>query len=296
LERHTWDAVFQARPSLGGIGRWGDVAADRHSPAGAITDLPPRHSISKVRPMAEWMRLSRGRVVYKGRISRPPFVAWTETAEGRAAIKDLASRLGFSFLGRTRSARRRLWRHLATAVCDASVVAAIQREIDAYFKLHGDLAYADGLPRAGVELRRLVAVPCVLLNGAAYRSIGRRLSSEPLFAALEGGEGLRDFFILRLIQEIETAVTLARPSSKRPLAAGAEWITVGLNPNFEWRPPLLQGPSWNGHRYVLELTRQPVTRAIRKAVTASISRLEAALELLSRAQRQDILRRAQYRA
>jgi hypothetical protein len=246
--------------------------------------------------MAEWVRWSRGRAVYRGRISRSPFVEWTETADGRAAIDALASRARFSLFGRTRSTRRRLWRQLLAAASDAAVIAAIQHEIDGYFRLHGDLACAEGLPRVGVELRRLVVVPCALLNGAAYRTILRRLNSEPVFATLEGGDGLRDVFVLRLIHEMEKAVAAALPSPKHPLAAGDEWITVGLNRVFVWRSPLLQGPSWTGHHYVLELRRQPITRAIRKAVAASISRLEASLESLSRVERQDILRRAEHRA
>lgn len=246
--------------------------------------------------MAEWVRWSRGRAVYRGRISRPPFVEWADTAEGRAAIDALAARAKFSLLGRTRSTRRRLWRQLVAAASDHAVIAAIQREIDGYFTLHGDLACAEGLPRVGVELRRLVVVPCALLNGATYRSIVRRLNSEPVFADLEGGEGLRDAFVLRLIHEIDQTVATALPSPKRPLAAGGEWITVGLNRAFVWRPPLLQGPSWTGHHYVLELRRQPVTRAIRKAVAASISRLEASLESLSPVERQETLHRAERRA
>src|SRR4029450_5590951 len=158
---------------------------------------------------------------------------------------------------------RRLSRHLLAAASDAAVLAAIQHEIDGYFRLHGNLACAEGLPRVGVELRRLVVVPCALLNGAAYHTILRRLNSEPVFATLEGGDGLRDVFVLRLIHEIEKAVVAALPSPKHPLAAGDEWITVGLNRVFVWRSPLLQGPSWTGHHYVLELRRQPITRAIR---------------------------------
>jgi hypothetical protein len=225
--------------------------------------------------MAEWVRWSRSRAVYRGRISRSPFVEWTETVDGRAAIDALASRAGFSLLGKTWSTRRRLWRQLLAAASDAAVIAAIQHEIDGYFRLHGDLACAEGLPRVGVELRRLVVVPCALLNG---------------------GDGLRDVFVLRLIHEIEKAVSAALPSPKHPLAAGDGWITVGVNRVFVWRPPLLQGPTWTGHHYVLELRRQPITRAIRNAVAASISRLEASLESLSRVERQDILRRAEHRA
>jgi hypothetical protein len=56
--------------------------------------------------------------------------------------------------------------------------------------------------------------------------------------------------------------------------------------------PLLKEPPWDGHHYVLELTREPITRAVRKAVTAAIKQIEASLPKLSRVERNDILRRA----
>jgi hypothetical protein len=242
--------------------------------------------------MPAWVRCSRGALIYSGRIARQPFMVWAATPPGRAAVDAVASRIRFSLFSKTQSARRRIWRQLAEVARDQSVVAAIQGEVQAYLQRLGELAYADGLPRATVSLRRLVVVPRVLLNAAAYRSIERRLNGEPAFESLEGGESLRVFFFQRLIEEVEAAVANAQPSPTRPLAAGTDWITVGVDAAFVWRLPMFEGPSWNGHHYVLELTREPITRPVRRAVTASIDGLGASLPSLSREERNQILRRA----
>ena len=118
------------------------------------------------------------------------------------------------------------------------------------------------------------------------------MSACQAFATLEGGESLRDFFILTLVEHLDTAVAAARPTPKHPLPAGDCWMTVGMNGGFVWRVPVVKSPPWDGHHYVLELTRDPVTRRLRKAVSAAIDQLEASLTTLSRDARQDIVRRA----
>jgi hypothetical protein len=246
--------------------------------------------------MRAWVRGSREGVTYTGRISRAPFREWMATADGAAALDRVASQIRFSLFGRTRAARSRMWRQLTEAVRDPAAVAAIQTETRAYLQRLGGLAYADGLPRATVQLHRLVVVPCVLANGDAYAGFDRRLSVQPAFASLDGGKALRDFFMLTLIHEICAAIEMARPSPKRPLPGGGSWITVGMNATFAWRVPIANEPYWNGHYYVLELTRDPITRAKRKAIAAEIARIEASLPALSRSERGDILRRARYAA
>jgi hypothetical protein len=245
--------------------------------------------------MKGWVRFSGGRVFYRGRITRAPFVAWTATPDGVAAVDSIASRMRIPFLARRRAARH-LWRQLAAAARDLSVAASIQSEADAYLSRLQDFAYADGLPRAGVDLHRLVVVPRVLINGAAHGALLKRLNALGPIAALEGGPALREFLALTLVQHMDLAVAGARPSPKRPLRAGRDWISVGLNARFVWRIPVFQQPPWDGHHYVLELTREPITRAVRKAVAANIDRFEAALAALSRTERNEVLRRATVRA
>ena len=242
--------------------------------------------------MAAWVRCSRGRLVYTGRITRGPFTAWAKTEEGRAVVDQVAARIRFSLLGKARAAARRLWRQLADAAGDPAVVAAIEREVEAYLQRLGALAFAEGLPRCGVDLRRLIVVPTVLLNSAACTALAKRLNRQPAWASLEGGEALRDFFVTTLVSDMAAAVEAARPAPRGPLTADADWTTVGLNTAFDWLVPVFQAPPWNGHHYVLELSRDSITRAAQKAVAARIDGFEASLPSLSRAERNEILRRA----
>ncbi len=246
--------------------------------------------------MAGWVRYSRGRLVYAGRITRGPFTAWTQTEEGHAVVKQAAARIRFSLLGKTRAAVRRLWRQLADTAGDSAVADAIELEVQTYLKRLGELVFAEGLPRCGVDLRRLIVVPNVLLNGVACTALAKRLRQQPAFASLEGGNALRDFFVTTLVSEMSAAVAGARPSPGGPLTATRDWISVGLNTAFVWRVPVFAAPPWDGHHYMLELTREPITRAVRKTVAARIETFESSLPTLSRAERGEVLRRALYAA
>jgi hypothetical protein len=241
--------------------------------------------------MNAWVRYRRGGACYTGRIARAPFAAWLAMPEGQTTLDEAASRLRFKVFARARAARR-LWRHLSAAARDPVLVAAIQSEVDGYLGRMQEFAYAEGLPRASVDLHRLVLVPRVLVNGAAYVAIARRLRSVHAFASFEGGDAVRDFFVVTLIHHLDAAIAGVTPTPKRPLAIGKEWISVGLEGAFVWRLPALNEPPWDGHHYVLELTREPITRAVRKAVVAAVGRIEASLPSLSRSERNEILRRA----
>jgi hypothetical protein len=240
--------------------------------------------------MNAWVRFRSGRAWYTGRISRAPLGAWLASPGGRATLDEAASHLRFGFLARSRAARG-LWRRLAAAARDAAVIATIQSELDAYPGRLQELAYADGLPRVSVDLHRIVLVPRVLINGAAYGALAGRLRSEPAFSSLDS-EALRGFFVATLIQHLDEAIAATMPSPKHPIALGKEWTSVGVDGAFVWRLPLLNEPPWDGHHYVMELTRDPITRAVRKAVADAVARIEASLPPLSRLARTEILRRA----
>lgn len=241
--------------------------------------------------MKAWVRYQRGCARYSGGVSRAPFDAWLTTPGGRRVLDEATSRSRFAFLARSR-ATRRLWRQLASVARETGVIALIQSEMNAYLGRLQEFAYADGLPRLSVDLHRLVAVPRVLINNAAYAAIARRMYSERAFASLEGGDALRDFFITTLIDHLNDAIAGAAPSTKRPLAAGKDWICVGLESAFVWQLPVPNQPPWTGHHYVLELTREPITRSVRKKVVAAVEKIEASLRSLSRVERYEILRRA----
>ena len=244
--------------------------------------------------MATWVRFARGRLVYPGRITRGPFLQWAETPAGRAVVEDAVSRTRFSLLGRTWSARRRLWRELADLARDRSVAEIVNDEARDYLERLNQLAFADALPRRGVDLRRLVVVPNALLNGAAYAAIRTRLYGRGLCETLEGGDAIAEFFIRTLIRDMQAATEGAQPSPSRPLVAGDGWITVGVNMTFAWLIPVFDDPPWNGHHYVLELTRNPITRSVRKAISGRIAQLEESLPTLSRSERSEIMRCAAF--
>jgi hypothetical protein len=172
-----------------------------------------------------------------------------------------------------------------------AVVVAVQRELDAYLPSVDTLAYARDLPRVGVDLHRLVVVPRLFVNAEARRRIDAALIALRVFAALDGGESLRGWFARTVVDAIVAAVKGAGPSPQRPLPASRDWIIVGVNEQFEWGIPI-EGPGWPGHYYVLELTRTPITRAVRNAAGKAIGRLETSLPSLSRVQRNEILRQA----
>src|SRR5437588_12628329 len=73
--------------------------------------------------MRPWVRYRRGRARYTGWISRAPFVAWTETPEGKAAIAAAAGRFRLRWLADTR-AQRRLWKQLAAMARQRAVVVS----------------------------------------------------------------------------------------------------------------------------------------------------------------------------
>jgi hypothetical protein len=237
------------------------------------------------------VRYSHNRVAYTGRIGRDSFTAWAASGSGRSVLEPLASRMRFALFGRLRAARRRVWRQVVQTARMEAVVVAVQHEIDAYLTRVDRLAYARDLPRVSVDLHRLVVVPRLFVSAEVFCRIDAALNRLRLFAALDGGESIRGWFVRTLVDAIEAAVRGARPSPQHPLTAGQDWIIVGVNDQFEWGIPL-EGPGWPGHYYVLELTRAPITRAVRKAAGEAIGRLETSLPSLSRVQRNEILRQA----
>jgi hypothetical protein len=237
------------------------------------------------------VRLTNGRLTSTGRVNRAAFVDWMTTAPGHKAVTATASRIRFSITGKQRAARRRLWRELKSAVSDPRVTRAMEVEVDRYTRRLGELAFADGLPRVGINLHRLVVVPHVLLNGAAYRGMSERIGALPPMRASEESAALRDFLFLLLISDCEVAVARAKPSPARPLASAGPWISVGVNTKLVWREFPGQ-PTWAGHHYVLELSRDPLTRKVRKAIASAIDTFERTLPTLGSLERSEILRRA----
>src|SRR3954467_2472115 len=118
--------------------------------------------------MDTWVRYRRSRAEYTGRITRGPLVEWLTTAAGRAPLDAAEAQMRVPVLARTRAARR-AWRRFAAAAADRDVVAIVQSELDAYLTRLEEFAYAEALPRVGVNLHRLGGGPRLLLHGATPR-------------------------------------------------------------------------------------------------------------------------------
>ena len=240
--------------------------------------------------MAAWIRLRGGKLTYAGRISRAPFDAWAAAAEGTAAIAAQAAHVRFALLGKHRAARSRMWRELANAATDEMVVTAIQEEADRYLARLTQLAYAEGLPRVAVNLYRLVVVPRQLLNGVARQCLAARLRREPALTCLES-QPVKDFFCLQLVRDMDAAITSVQATVKRPFTTGHGWATVGLNSEYVWFAAV-EDSRWGGHHFAFELPRDPISRAMRKAIEEAMKTFDQSLPVLSRVERNDILRRA----
>jgi hypothetical protein len=237
-----------------------------------------------------WYRVRDGRVVFSGTLSREPYSAWVATKEGAAAIDAVAKQIGFRLFGRKRAARSRVWRELADAAKSEDGRSALQAAADLYVRTISTLAYAPGLPRSTVELRRLVLVPRALVSGRARTAIADRLRQCRPFAERPVAE--RDFMLESALHQIDAAMQRARLSVKGPVRAADEWGCIGADTRFAWVDQYWSGPGWSGHWFVYELPRGPVSRATRKAIDRAVDQLNAGLRTLSRERRQALVQLA----
>jgi len=240
-----------------------------------------------------WFRVSRGRLVYRGRISRPAFTRWTATTEGAEAIARFAGETRFSLFGRKRAARRRAWRALDTAARSRAVSIAIGEEADAYMHACADVAYGDALPRAHVALHRLVLVPRALAASRARTGMVQRLGRIPEISSLD--VSLCSFLLDQLLIEMDIALHYGKPSVARPVQAHGAWACVGVSGAVQWGDPIWAGAYGTGHVYLYEFPAAGLTRKERKAVDAAVQHLEAGASSLSRNQRFDLARAASIR-
>jgi hypothetical protein len=152
------------------------------------------------------------------------------------------------------------------------------------------MAYAQGLPRASVGLRRLVLVPRALVAGRARAAVSARLNQCPAFAGRPLAE--RDFLFEAVLSAADAAVRAARPSIQRPVRAPDDWVCVGADTRFAWVDQYWSGTGWSGHWFMYEWPREPMSRADRKAIERAVEDLHASLGTLSRERRQAVVQLA----
>ena len=237
-----------------------------------------------------WFTVSDGGLRYRGRITRGPFAAWAATPDGVAAIEAKARELRFCLLGRTRTARRRMWNDLRAAVGSDAVRAVLDAEPKHYLGLWSSLAYAPALPRLQISLRRLVVVPRTMLAARALSALTARLMAVPAFAALESP--VRTFFCYHVVCEMDDAVRRAKPSARRPFPARESWHCLGIDERFVWVDPLWSGREWQGHVLMFELPDGRPSRRERREIEAAIERLQGTLPEMSVVQRDGAVRAA----
>ena len=237
-----------------------------------------------------WYKVRDGRVVVAGALTKEPFTAWAATRDGIAAIESVAKEIGFRLFGRKRAARARIWRELAAAAKSDDGRNALQAAADLYQRTISTLAYAQGLPRVVIDLRRLVLVPRTLVAGRARTAVSARLLQCGAFAERPTPE--RDFLFETALNQIDAALRSARPSVQRPVRAADEWVCIGADTRFAWVDQYWSGPGWCGHWFVFELPREPLSRANRKAVERAVEQLNGTLKTLSRERRQALVQLA----
>ena len=237
-----------------------------------------------------WFRVSNGRLEYRGRITREPFTQWTATKEGAAAVGRAAAEIRFSLFGRSRAARKRIWRALEDAARLDSVAAAIGGEASRYMEVLANLSYSEALPRVHLALHRLVLVPRTLSTGRARAALFKRLGKATALAALD--EGARTFLLDQLVIEMDAALQKASPSPRQPVQAHEGWVCVGVSKGLVWGDPLWSGPDGTGYILMYEFPRAGLPRRDRKVLEAAIAEMESSVAALSRQQRVDMVRAA----
>ena len=240
-----------------------------------------------------WFTVKRGRLEYRGRITRQPFTKWCATREGKEAIARVAKGIRFAIFGRARSAGRRLWRDLDTASRTESFTTAIRGEPEHFMQAMADVCYADALPRAHIALGRLVLAPRALVTGRARAGTYRRLIQSPVLDGVD--DAVRTFLIDQLVIEMDAALTSASPVPRRPVMARDGWACVGVRLDTVWADPLWAGPHGNGHLFMYDLPPQRLTRRDYKALDAAIEQLCGNVSTLSRTARDAMLRAATLR-
>ena len=238
-----------------------------------------------------WFRVVDGHLRYAG-VTRAPFTAWTTTARGSATLAAARRQVRFGVFGRDRAARSRLWGEVRTILGDTRLQTIITEQARLYHSLLAGFAFVEALPRTTVDLRRLVVVPRALVNVRSHTMLAERLASLHLETATNGGDALRDFLVMTLVDEMDRAFVASRPTTRRPVPAADEWASVGVDVEFVWVKPCWEGPIWGGHHYLYEQPRGGLTWRERRRIDAAVRQIRAALSSCTRAERQEALQSA----
>jgi hypothetical protein len=236
-----------------------------------------------------WFKVADASLRFRGRITTKPLTEWLTGPDGSAAVDAVAQTLRFSFIGRTRAARRRLRRELLSAVADEQVRRVLEVAPDYYLTALTELAYAPALPRVVIALRRLVVVPRTMVAARARNAVNAQLMLCPAYADLT--ESLRLFLCDRLVWEMDHAIGRAKPSPRRAVPARETWSCVAFDDRFVWVHPLWAGKDWLGHLMLFEMPEH-LSKRERQQIEGAIDELKTSLPHLSAIQRDGAVRSA----
>ena len=241
--------------------------------------------LPSMNPVMSWFKIADRRLRFRGRITRQPVVEWLASGDGTAAVQAAASQIRFALFGRTRTARRRMRRELWEAVSAPAARASIGAECEPYLTAWAELAYAPSLPRATVDLHRLVVVPRTMILARTLSRATVRLGRVSGDRGVSRIPAFRAFLARRVLSEMDEAIRRAAPAPNRPVYAHESWACVALDSEFEWIDPMWSGPDWRGHVMLFEMPSARLQRRQRRELEAAIERLKQTLPKLSRQQR-----------
>jgi hypothetical protein len=236
-----------------------------------------------------WFAVKRGRLVFRGRLTRDSFALWLKTGEGQARLDVVSAAFRVRAFAAAR-ARRRLWRPLERAARTEPIRTAIRAEAAQFGAAMSHASYAPGLPRLHVALHRLVLVPRALVAARARTGVRQRFWHLPSLAGVD--ESVRAFFCEQLLIEMDRALEAARPSASRAIPAAEEWSCVGADRRYVWVDPLWSGSHWAGHLFMYEFPRTTLSRAQLKELDSAVAHLQESIGSFSRLQREALLRSA----
>ena len=236
-----------------------------------------------------WFQVKRGRLAYRGRLTRAPLAQWLATTDGSAALDKAAKASGLRLFARART-RRHFWKTLDRAGRSEQLRNALHNEADRFAQVLGQACYAPALPRSQVALHRLVIVPRALLAARARAGVRQRLWSLPCLADVD--EAVRAFLCEQVLVELDRTIEHASPSVSSPVEGADGWSCIGTDRPYVWVDPLWAGADWSGHVFMFEFPRAALTSVQRKELTAAVKHLQSGLTSLSRLQRDAIVRRA----
>ena len=221
-----------------------------------------------------WIKVAGKGLEYAGKITQAEdFEEWT-LQQGKALVEKVALEQGFKVFG-TNRAKKMLWEELEKSATSNALKAAFQDEVKDYQKIPGRLAStASYFPKSG-GYPSVVVVPRFLINLVASKNIRAHLGNADELARLKD-ESMKEYLFAQLVREMDKTLASIHPTSKDPFPSDGNWLFVGFDESYRWRPD-----TELGHYLLCEPTEGKISRSDKKDVDDKISNLESSLGKMS---------------